>query len=327
MKEKLSDLSYKDIFDADFVLYEGNPIVKNFGLSFVAADPSLLTPDDSPTGQWHLFCHTFEGIYRLDSDDGVTFGKPHKICARAMRPNINAIDGRYFLFYERTRTLLGNALTLLGGKWKSEIYLTQSCDLVHWTEPKPIIRQSRPFEKDKYGQMISNPFLLREGDVFKLYYSCGQTFIKDCGFTEPKYISYAKSKRIWEDYISRSEPIIAPDPNSEYFNLCSGCLKVYKLSDCYIGLQNGIFQKEGKSHSAILLLRSDDGDNFEFGKALLSNQMQGDNDWMAQYVYASHLVFFEGELRLYFNARNTSNALKGREGIGFCSAKIGVDNA
>ncbi len=322
MKEKLSELCYKDISDAEFTLYAGNPVIKNFGLSFVAADPSLLTPDDSPTGQWHLFCHTFTGIYRLDSADGVVFGKPHKICGRAMRPNINAIDGRYYLFYERTRTLLGNALTLLGGKWKSEIYLTQSCDLAQWTDPKPVIRQTRPFEKDKYGQMISNPFLLREGDAFKLYYSCGQTFIKDCGFTEPKYISYAVSERIGEDYVSRPEPMIRPDPKSEYFNLCSGCLKVYKLNDCYIGLQNGIFQREGKSHSAILLLRSDDGDNFEFGKVLLSNQMQGDNGWMAQYVYASHLTLYNGELRLYFNARNTSNALKGREGIGFCYAKL-----
>ena len=324
MREKLSELCYNDIFDANFTLYAGNPVIKNFGGSFVAAEPSLLTPDASPTGQWHLFCHTFTGVYRLDSADGVTFSKPRKICGRAMRPNINLIDGRYYLFYERTRTLPGNALTLLGGKWKSEIYLTQSCDLEHWTRSEPVITQSRPFEKDKYGQMISNPFLLRVGDIFKLYYSCGQTFIKDCGFTEPKYISYATSTRVGEGYVSRTEPIIKPDPQSEYFNLCSGCLKVYKLSDCYISLQNGIFQRDGKSHSAILLLRSDDGDNFEFGKVLLSNQMQGSSNWMAQYVYASHLTFYKGELRLYFNARNTSNPLTGREGIGFCSAEVDV---
>ena len=37
-----------------------------------------------------------------------------------------------------------------------------------------------------------------------------------------------------KDYISLEKPIISPDENSKYLNLCSGCLKVYKLKDCYI---------------------------------------------------------------------------------------------
>ena len=45
-------------------------------------------------------------------------------------------------------------------------------------------------------------------------------------------------------------------------------------------------------------------------------------DWMKQFVYASHLVRYGSELRLYFNGRDTSNMLKGRECIGFVKAEI-----
>jgi hypothetical protein len=109
---------------------------------------------------------------------------------------------------------------------------------------------------------------------------------------------------------------------SKYLNLCSGCLKVYKLKDCYIGLQNGLFQENGKSHSAIMLLKSDDGINFEFVKPFLVPQKCDESNWMAQYVYACCLTKYENKFRLYFNARNVSNNLMGRESIGVFEAEI-----
>ena len=44
--------------------------------------------------------------------------------------------------------------------------------------------------------------------------------------------------------------------------------------------------------------------------------------WMHQFVYASHLVRHGNVLRLYFNARNTSDILKGRECIGYAEAVL-----
>ncbi|MCH5190964.1 MAG: hypothetical protein J1F23_02230 [Oscillospiraceae bacterium] len=322
MDSNLHKLTFDDINSADFKLYEKNPIIKNFGGSFNAADPSVLTPKESGDGLWHLFCHTFFGVYRLDSDDGINFRFVGKVVPRAMRPNINCIGGRYYLFYERTKPLLGNALSLVGGKWKSEIYVTESDDLDNWTKPRPIICKTRDFEADRRGQAISNPFLIKIGDTYRMYYSCGQTFIKDCGFCEPTYINYAESNNIADGYVSRTEPIIRPDKNDEHLNLCSGCIKVYRLADCYIGLQNGIFEKDGKSHSAIMLLRSDGGIKFGFVKEFLTPRVCGDNDWMAQYVYACCLTYYENRLRLYFNARNTSDLLKGRECIGLYEAQM-----
>ena len=185
-----------------------------------------------------------------------------------------------------------------------------------------MLGKTQPFEEDEHGQALSNPFLMRKDDKWRMYYSCGQTFIKDCGFCEPRHINFAESRRITNGYLSRSAPIISPDKSIKHLNLCSGCLKVYELKDCYIGLQNGIFEENGKSHSAIMLLKSDDGENFEFIRHFLVPQKCGKSNWMAQYVYACCLTYYKGKLRLYFNARNVSNNLTGRESIGIYEAEV-----
>lgn len=320
--DNMINLTFEQFNNLSFTLYEGNPVLKHPLNSFVVADPSVLTPDMSHDGKFHLFCHTFFGVYRYSSDDGIAFKKENKIVNRAMRPNINFIDGKYYLFYERTLPVICNLLSLAGLKWKSEIYCTESCDLKRWTEPYPVIVNTRAFESDSHGTAISNPFLLKLQDGYRLYYSCGQTFIEDCSFCEPTHISYAESDSISKDYISREKPIISPDKAISYLNLCSGCLKVYRLQDCYIGLQNGLFEKEGKSHSAIMLLKSDDGVDFQLVRPFLLPQMCGDNNWMAQYVYACCLTYYENRLRLYFNARDVSANLTGRENIGIFEAEI-----
>ena len=316
------NLTFNDFNNLEFKLYDKNPIIKNPLSSFVIADPSVITPDVSHDNRFHLFCHTFFGVYMYSSDDGISFKKVKKITNRAMRPDINYVDGTYYLFFERTKPVICNLLSLIGFKWKSEIYCTESTDLKNWCKPYSVITKSRDYQEDERGLAISNPFLLKTENKFRLYYSCGQTFIKDCGFCEPTHISFAESKSINKDYVSLEKPIISPDKNSEYLNLCSGCLKVYKLKDCYIGLQNGLFEKDGKSHSAIMLLKSDDGINFDFVKPFLVPQKCGTNNWMAQYVYACCLTKDNNKLRLYFNARNVSNNLSGRESIGVFEAEI-----
>lgn len=322
---RMTNLSFNQINNAQFTLYENNPVIHAPAESFVIADPSVLTPDMCHDKKWHLFCHTFFGVYHYESNDGISFTKKGKIVSRAMRPNINYIDGKYYLFYERTRPVIFNLLSLVGAKWESNIYCVCSDDLKNWSEPQCVIENTKEYEKYKNGHAISNPFLIEKDGKYRMYYSCSQTFIPDCGFCEPTHISFAESKRITNGYLARTSPIISPDKNSEYLNLCSGCLKVYKLKDCYIGLQNGIFERDGKSHSAIMLLKSEDSEKFEFVKELLVPQICGDSKWMAQYVYACCLTYYEGKLRLYFNARNTSNNLTGREHIGIYEAILNGD--
>ena len=318
----MNNLTVNQIINADFKI-SSRPILKPFHGSFVVADPSMLTPDNCHDGKWHMFFHTTFGVFHFVSDDGIDFKKVQKVTSRAMRPNINYIDGKYYLFFERTRPLFFNALNVVNAvKWKSEIYVVESTDLLNWSVPRPVITNTRDYENSERGMSISNPFLLQENGINRLYYSCGLTYIKDCGFCEPTHISYAESKSVDSGYISAEKSLISPDKNDPYLNLCSGCLKVYKLSDGYIGIQNGIYEKDGKSHSAIILLTSVDGLKFKFNKMLVEPAVIDGNDWMKQFVYASHLVRYGNTLRLYFNARDVANPVLGRECIGYAETEI-----
>ena len=116
----MQTLTFEQFKNAEFKLFEGNPILKNPFNSFVIADPSVLTLDVSHDGKWHLFCHTFFGVYRYESSDGINFKNTSKIVNRAMRPNINYIDGKYYLYYS------------VGGD--PPIYVHESTDLVNWTD-------------------------------------------------------------------------------------------------------------------------------------------------------------------------------------------------
>lgn len=323
----MKNLTVNQILQADFKVSVESPVIKPFDGSFIVADPSVLIPENSHDNKWHMFLHTNLGVYHFISEDGIRFEKVQKVVGRAMRPNINRIGDRYYLFYERTRSLLANALNVVNAvRWNSEIYVTQSDNLINWSEPKPVIKNTRDFEKSHRGTALSNPFLLQLEGINRLYYSCGMTYIDDCKFCEPTHISYAESKNITEGYISAEKPLISPDKNNQYLNLCSGCLKVYRLSDGYIGIQNGIYEKEGKSHSAIFLMTSEDGLEFKFEKMLVEPGVVHSKDWMKQFVYASHLVKHENTLRLYFNARDISNPVLGRECIGFAEAVISTEN-
>lgn len=319
----MKDLTMKQLIEAEFSVSAESPILRPFDGSIVVADPSLLTPDVSHDNKWHMFLHTTLGVYHLISEDGINFETLQKITGRAMRPNINRVGDTYYLFYERTRSLFMNALNVVNlAKWHSEIFVTTSKDLINWSTHKKVIAHTKAYEKSKRGIAISNPFLLQVDGKNRLYYSCGMTYIDDCKFCEPTHISYAESEKVTDGYVSADKPLISPDKNNPYLNLCSGCLKVYKLSDGYIGIQNGIYEKDGKSHSAIFLMSSPDGLDFKFEKTLVEPGIVNGKDWMKQFVYASHLVRTGNKLRLYFNARDTSNPVLGRECIGFAEAEI-----
>jgi hypothetical protein len=314
------DLSTNDILNLTFHTRE-EPILAPFGGAVVVADPSLLTPDQAPDGKWHMFLHTTFGVYHFRSPDGIAFEKVQKVACRAMRPNINKVGDRYYLFYEETRPLLANALNLFNlTKWKSHVSVLTSLDLIHWSKPRVVVDAAGGYEQSARGSAISNPFLLATEGKYRLYFSCGLTFIDDCGFCEPTHIQYAESDRIDQGYVVADKPIISPDKSVPYLNLCSGCLKVYRVKDGYVGIQNGIYEEDGASHSAIIMLTSQDGLRFDYAKMLITPKADDPKSWMHQFVYASHLVRYGNVLRLYFNARNTADMLRGRECIGFAEA-------
>lgn len=318
----MHDLTFEALYNADFRLYDGNPVLRSSALTRVVADPFVLTPDASPDGRWKLFAHTLTGVFLFDSADGISFGKGRKILSRAMRPCVFRTGEEYIVCYERVQPLLAKGLSQIGGDWKSEIYAVKSRDLVTFSAPFPMLAHDRPYEgTGRRGYALSNPFLVAADGRFRLYYSAGLTYVPDCKFSEPTFICLAESDRADGGFLKRGAPVIKPDPDDPLFNLCSGCLKVYRLADCWAGIQNGIYIKDGRSESAISLLRSEDGVNFRFARTLVTPSRDG--GWMSQFVYASHLVRTPaGTLRLYFNARDKAAALAGMEHIGFAEAVL-----
>jgi len=320
------NINFDDFNKLNFELTKANPIVKRFGFSPIVADPSVLTPSQSHDGKWHMFCHTLFGVYHFISSDGFSWKKRGKVLNRAMRPNINYIDGVYYLYYESVQPLLKRGLSLINGKWKSEIYVTTSADLINWSKPLKVVGAEKDYMLFNGGYSVSNPFLIKNENNLRLYFSAGLTYIKDCGFSEPTYISLSESDNPLSGFTPLDCPILKPDSECEYLNICCGCIKVYRLKDCFIGLQNGIYKdKDNNSHSAIMLLKSNDGINFEFVKPLIVPKVCPESkikDWMAQYVYACCLSCFDGTFYIYFNARDKAHALKGRENIGLAIATI-----
>lgn len=57
----MHDLTFEALYNADFRLYDGNPVLHSSALTRVVADPFVLTPDASPDGRWKLFAHTLTG--------------------------------------------------------------------------------------------------------------------------------------------------------------------------------------------------------------------------------------------------------------------------
>ena len=47
------------------------------------------------------------GVYRYESEDGIAWQRAGKVLGRAMRPDINYIEGVYYLYYERLQPLPG----------------------------------------------------------------------------------------------------------------------------------------------------------------------------------------------------------------------------
>lgn len=162
LSSDMENISFEQFDRLSFVFYKGNPVLKYSLPSLVVADPSILTPDNSPDKKLHLFAHTFFGVYHYISEDGIAFDNAGRIVNRAMRPDINVIDGEYYLYFERTRSPVLNALNTVGVKWKSEIYMCKSRDLISWTEPERVIAHTREYEACDTGIAISNPFLIKK---------------------------------------------------------------------------------------------------------------------------------------------------------------------
>mgnify|MGYP000424568644 CR=1 FL=1 len=293
-------------------------------LSPIIADPSIIAPEDSPDGRWHLFAHSIYGIHHHISEDGIAWRRLKTIAKNAMRPCARKVDSHYVIYYEKYRPfhILFSWAPI---KWKSSIQMRISDDLVIWSAYSNILEPSLDWMRDdKYGSSVSNPCLVKMDFGWRLYFSASLAYVPDCGFCEPRHIAYADSACLTGPYDVHPKPIISPVIDDPWRNLAAGAIKVIPLDDGYIGLQNGIYidNNTGRSGSAILLLESKDG--IRWNKLKNEPLIRPTDGWMRSHVYAVDAGFSEsiGGWYLYFNARDDWHWTKGKEKIGMAIGKI-----
>jgi hypothetical protein len=303
----------------------GLPLIEPRFPSPILADPTFLFPyecgsEASGQAMWNLFAHGAFGIERFESKDGLAWTRRGLVLRDGMRAFVRLVGTEYFLLYERYRPFaLPLQLLPKRPRWKSRIELRRSPDLETWSPPEILLEADFPWARDpELGDSVSNPCLVRAGDVWRLWFSASLVHLPDCGFDEPKYVGCAVATNPGGPFGIEAGPRIQPLRGKGEEILGAGSIKVLELDDGWIGLQNRIYEgSEGRSRSAIFLLASSDGLHFEEARPepLLAPSPEG---WRSSHVYACdcRIDRRDGLVYLYYNARDGWYKTEGKERIG-----------
>jgi len=302
-----------------------DPVIHAPALSPVIADPTFLLPHETPDGRWHLVAHSIWGLHHFTSSDGVRWSAPRLVVRHAMRPFLVHDGATYHLFYERYPAWRLLVVWLPGWRWRSWIERRSSPDLVTWSRPSPVLRPSLPWHRDGERESVGNPCVVRLDRGWALYYSASLVHVPDCGFDEPRYLGVAWADAITGPWRPHAEPIVSPSADDPRSNLGAGAMKVLRLDDGFVGLQNGIALDtgSGQSRSALSLRTSRDGLTWRYAHDAPIVAPDPDVAWRRGYVYACDVRNDPATARwyLYFNGRDHAAMRRGREAIGFVVAQ------
>ena len=138
-------------------------------------------------------------------------------------------------------------------------------DFKNWSKSTDLIVPDLPWERESTPGFeriqARNPCVVKtlEGK-YRLYYSAGTVKLEDCGYEEPRYISYAESEDPLGPYVKYGTPILQPDALIPHRNYGAGAIKVFGYENGYLALYNSIYtDTENHSRSAINVLLSEDG--------------------------------------------------------------------
>ncbi len=287
--------------------HPANPLIAPPPLEPIIADPSFVRPEDAPDGRWHLFAHAvLSGIHHYTSNDGIAWSQaqPALFGAARIRPYVYLEDGTYYLFYE--------ALTDFT---HSHMELRTSSDLFEWSEPSTVIEPELEWERG-VNFTTGNPFVMKRGDGYWLYYSADGVFLDDTLYFEPKYVGVARSQSIRGPYRKEPLPILGPSITDPELNLGAGSIKLLTapVDGRWVAFNNTIYDDEnGESRSSIRVLFSQDG--LAWRRACDEPIVAPEpNTWKRTFVYAFDVKPVGDELWMYYNAR--AGRFSGSERIG-----------
>jgi len=146
----------------------------------VIADPQVVLPGEFDD-QWHLFCH-YGHLYHFVSENGIKWRLAHDYADWGIGPVSLTADGRQWILYCT--------------QYEQEVFINvrTSQDLVHWSDPVPVLTPESNWEREGNPIQVRNPSaaLLPDGR-WRLYYCGGTVWLADCGYEEPKHVGLAES--------------------------------------------------------------------------------------------------------------------------------------
>lgn len=287
-----------------------NPLISPVGT--VIGDPQVLVPGEYDDC-WHMYVWGDRAkgwergggcIYHYDSRDGINWRLIETITS------FGKSCGLVYLYKEDIWYMLYTKYT----SFYNIICVRSSEDLVDWSEETALIIPDLSWEIEGPKCQVRNPCLIKVDNIYRLYYSGGTIWLDDCGYEEPKYISFAESENILGPYKKYGEPIICPEQELSYRNFGAGAIKVFEWENQFLGFYNGIYKdREGRSRSAICIAVSSDGKDWI--EAPFNPIIPPTEGWKKALVYQLDVVFdYQGETRIYYNARDGWK--EGKERIG-----------
>lgn len=257
----------------------------------IIGDPQVVLPGEYDD-LWHMFAHSGMHIYRLKSPDGINWEYEKVLPFNGALVYLYKEDDVWYLLYTRRSR---GADTVICLRW--------SRDLERWSEEHVLLEPKLEWELEGRCKQVRNPCLIKVGETYRLYYSGGTVWLDDCGYEEPKYVSFAEAEDICGPYRRYGKPILKPNPEVPYRNLGAGALKVYRWREQYLGFNNGIYRDgSGRSRSAICLLASLDG--IRWVDAPFNPIIPPTKGWKNALVYQLDVVLnYEGKTIIYYNAR------------------------
>ncbi len=303
-----------------FVEHPHNPLVRPPFPSPIIADPTFVSPSESPDGLWHLFAHSLFGIHHYTSTDGLRWKRHKRICGNALRACLLRHGDDYYLFYEKCRLMLP---ILPGLLWGSHIEVRHSKNLWQFGDPQVVLRPTLPWHHEPgRGSAVGNPCVIPIPGGFRLYYSAGLVFLPDCGFCEPRSIGVAEATLPTGPFLPRSQPILTEQGTAPK-QIGAGAIKVLPAQDGLVGFQNAILWDSDTqhSHSEIWLLGAAAEREHSFTPLRSTPIVAPTTGWRQSHVYGLDARWVGDTLWLFFNARNHSHWTRGRESIGLVQAR------
>ena len=301
--------------------FSDEPLVQGVSYAPRFCDPQVLMPEQACDGKWHMFFHSWIGIHHFISDSGIEWEPRKMIEVRGHSPFIYIENEKYYLIYEkheREIPFVGNKRADGGRETGSRIEMRSSTDLLVWSKPRLILdSRTVPYASDYLkAPRVSRPQLLKTANGYRLYFGASHLILPDTSQKVSRYFGYAESDQLLGPYklSEKAAPLIQALPDDKWSNLGCGSIRIVPHEDKIYAFQCGVYwdPETAKTHSALTMLRSDDGLSFKrcLDKPIL---MPSSHGWASSYIMGCDVHYRPEEKNwyCYFSA----NEEHGKKGI------------